>query len=784
MRRFIIPIFFTVVFASSGAWFVVNAQTWLMSPSAPPDNTTVRPIGGGGGDNLGIVDPHTATKVLHLNSAAAPGYRIYGIGGMSAEGALQIASDKMGLSFGAGNNFGFKAITNSNDSAYAGLYAWQTEGSPALVASSAGGFSAQLVGLTNVTNGVIVGNNLANSISLTRQSTEAKNNLYWGNLLLCNPRLPDCGWIPAGASGDGLGNHIATQTLNMDGHSIYNIGASGVDPAIAAVGTLASSTIDSRSVAHHGVYAESSGDSTTAGLYANSTGNGPALLGTSVSGLGGRSYGPLELLDHTASGVSAQIQLGPTAVNRLNVAALAGAPTTNLYWGDKLLCDVSKPNCGWAQGAGSPGYWLDNAKGIHYPDLSGPNASKGILLGRTADSSVNTRLDIGHSYLAGEPSSRYNIASVGLGGAIAQDVVVRGTIAYIATNTGLRIVDVTRDNTPKLLGNLALSASAWGIAIGGRYAYIATTAGLKIVDIIDPAAPTLKGSYTINTINNVVPYTTDVEIAGHYAFVSYALAAGTGGLQVIDVADPSTPIGETITTTNIVDSRNLALQGNDLVLADFVNGLKLYHVTDLIAGNNAAPVFSQPGNFQSVAIRGNAIYVAGSTISIYDRTTGSLQGQWAGLFTKGSYGLQVTDDYAYVINGGLRIFNTDNLSAIQEITSNNPYVAGDEGRMAVVGRMIYLADRSSQLAIKNNQGLLVGAARVNSGVFDAMSVLTNMSTAGTVTVNSLDVGTQGIKVDGSITTSSNGLVLQGVKLNETRLQAIISKCRSVSALCP
>jgi hypothetical protein len=104
--------------------------------------------------------------------------------------------------------------------------------------------------------------------------------------------------------------------------------------------------------------------------------------------------------------------------------------------------------------------------------------------------------------------------------------------------------------------------------------------------------------------------------------------------------------------------------------------------------------------------------------------------------------------------------------------------------MAVVGRMIYLADRSSQLAIKNNQGLLVGAARVNSGVFDAMSVLTNMSTAGTVTVNSLDVGTQGIKVDGSITTSSNGLVLQGVKLNETRLQAIISKCRSVSALCP
>ncbi len=786
MRRFVILIFFTVLITSIGGWFAVSAQTWLMSPSPPPDNTTIRPISGGSGDNLGLTDPHTATEALHLSATTNPGFRLYGIGGTFAQGALQVASDKIGVSLGAVNNFALKAVSTANDASFAGLYAEQTEGYPALVASSAANISAQLFGLTYVSTGLIMGNNPANILSLTAQTADAENKLYWGNRLLCNPKLPNCGWIVSGASGDGLGNHIATQTLNMNGKSIYNIGsasANSSDAAIVAVGTLASTTIDSSSTGFHGIFAESlSADSATAGLYATSTGSGPALYGTSVSGRGGRSSGPLELLNYSLGAVNVplQIQLGPAGNDRLNVAALAGAPTSNLYWGDKLLCDVSDINkpCGWAQGSGTPGFWLDNPKGIHYPaDPAGADATKGVLIGRAVDATVATKLDIGHSYLAGEPSSRYNLAALPLGSA-AQDVVLGGSRAYVATANGLVIVDVTRPILPVVLGSVSGLGSVWGLVVSGRYAYLATSAGLKVIDIIDSRNPILKGSLAIANISSV-PYATDIKVSGHYAFVSYDLTSNTGGLQVIDITDPNLPILKKTVVTNIIDPRNIAINGNDLALVDEFTGLKVYHISDLITQANPAPYISTLATLSGVAIRGNYIFGVGDTLYIFDRANGAEVGRYGDDFQ--AYGIQAADDYVYVLGDKLRIFNTDNVGLISEVANNNPYTASGMGRLAVAGRFIYLADRSAQFSVKNNQGLQASVAFANSGTFDAMSVLSNMGIGGNITAQSLVVGTLGMNVNGTISLSSSGLQLQDVILDKTALDKLFVKC---GAACP
>lgn len=798
MRRFIALLFFSIVVTSGGGWLYVSAQTWIMAPSPPPDNTTVQTIQSGVGDNLGLDNPHEASKALRLSPDANPGYRIYGIADDVANPALQVSSDKIGVSLGAADNFALKSVTLSNDSAYSGLHAINGQGYPSLIASSASHLSAQLFGLTNVSSGLIFGNNTNNLLSPNAQTNSAENNLYWGSNLLCDVTLPNCGWILAGAAGDGLGNHIATQTLNMNGKSIFNIrsnSTNGADAAIIANGTLASTTISAISADQHGIFAQSTaGASSNAGLYATSTKTGLALLGASALGNGARSYGPLELMDYSgSSSVKGQIQFGPDSKNNLNVAALTGTPTSNLYWGDALLCDATKVNCGWAQGSGTPGKWEDNAKGIHYPaDPNGVDSTKGVLIGRSADGSVATKLDIGHSFVSGEPSSRYNLADINPTSGTVNAVVVRDTTAYVATTNSLQIYNIAITGAPVSIGRVALPNPTWGLTVSGHYAYLATTVGLRVVDVSNPSLPVVVGSSAPALAGvSASLYATDVQVSGHYAILLYDLTAGGGGLQVIDITKPSAPVVKKTmnSATDLDQPRGLSIAGNDVAIADTIKGLKVFNLSDLLDPSQPSPTprLSAPSTLSSVVIRGSYIYGAGDSLYVFNLSNGIVAGRFSDDFNTPAYGVQVVDDYAYVVSDGLQIFNVNNSSSIFKVNEAiNPYDVGDAGKLAIAGRWLYVADRSNnRLSIRNNQGLQVSSAVATAGSFDYLSVLGNMDIAGNVTAKSIGAGSRGLTVMGSISLTASGLQLQDLVLDKTALDKIFTKCRSVATNpCP
>ncbi len=796
---FIALIVFSVSITIVGSWVVVSAQTWIMSPSPPPDNTTVQTIQSGSGDNLGLNNPHEAGKLLRLSPDTNPGYRIYGIGDSGADPALQVSSDKMGVSLGATDFFALKSVTLSNNSAYSGLHTGNGQGYPSLIADSASHLSAQLFGLTNVSSGLIFGNNLNNLLSANAQTNNAENNLYWGSNLLCDVTLPNCGWILAGAAGDGLGNHIATQTLNMSGKTIFNIGSNslnGADAAIIATGTLASTTISAISADQHGIFTQSTaGTSAHAGLYATSTKTGLALLGASTLGNGGRSYGPLEIMNYNGTtSVKAQIQFGPDSKNNLNVSALAGNPTSNLYWGNALLCDASKVNCGWAQGSGTPGKWEDNPKGIHYPaDPSGVDSTKGVLIGRAADTSVATKLDIGHSYVSGEPSSRYNLSDITPTSGTVNAVVVRDSTAYVATSNSLQIYNISVAGAPVSIGRVAIPSPTWGLTVSGRYAYLATTIGLRVVDIYNPSLPTPVGSSAALAGVSASLYATDVQVVGHYAILLYDLTVGGGGLQVIDITKPSAPVVKKTmnSSANLDQPRGLSILGNDVAIADTLFGLKVYRLSDLLDPSqpSPAPRLSTPSTLSSVVIRGSYIYGAGDSLYVFNLSDGVAAGRFSDDFNTPAYGLQVIDDYAYVLSDGLQIFNINdpaNTGMYRINNTINPYDAGDAGKLAIAGRWLYLADRTNnQLSIRNNQGLQVSSAVATNGTFDTLSVLGNMDIAGNVTAKSIGVGVRGLTVMGSVDLNASGLQLQDLALDKTALDKIFTKCRSVATNpCP
>jgi len=116
----------------------------------------------------------------------------------------------------------------------------------------------------------------------------------------------------------------------------------------------------------------------------------------------------------------------------------------------------------------------------------------------------------------------------------ANDVVIANGRAYVATYDSLHIYDLGDPIRPVLLGSFSADTVS-GVTISGSIAYLAAgSVGLQIVDISDPAGP--KSIATLKT----GAATGRVGVLGHYAYVS-----DIDGVNVIDITNPALPVLKT-----------------------------------------------------------------------------------------------------------------------------------------------------------------------------------------------------------------------------------------------
>jgi hypothetical protein len=116
-------------------------------------------------------------------------------------------------------------------------------------------------------------------------------------------------------------------------------------------------------------------------------------------------------------------------------------------------------------------------------------------------------------------------------GTAAHDMKVVGTHAYVATEAGMTILDVSDPAAPVVRGTFATAAPCQGIDVAA-HAYLACeSAGVYVVDISNPAVPSLLGSLRLPGL------IWDVAAKGD---VLYAVSFG-GELYVLSVADARRP---------------------------------------------------------------------------------------------------------------------------------------------------------------------------------------------------------------------------------------------------
>jgi hypothetical protein len=154
-------------------------------------------------------------------------------------------------------------------------------------------------------------------------------------------------------------------------------------------------------------------------------------------------------------------------------------------------------------------------------------------------------------------------------GVRALDLILDGNLAYLATEKGLTIIDVSDPLHPVRRGSvLALKGNrSYGLAKKGSHIYLAAgRAGMQVIDVSNPDAPTTIGSaYVGGMIWDVAVHPT--------ANAAYA-ASFRGQVQVFDISNPAAPrltqrVGALSSRSdserNLAAMRDLTPQGNAYV---------------------------------------------------------------------------------------------------------------------------------------------------------------------------------------------------------------------------
>jgi len=193
---------------------------------------------------------------------------------------------------------------------------------------------------------------------------------------------------------------------------------------------------------------------------------------------------------------------------------------------------------------------VGNTTGLRVFDVSNPLSpifKVNHVLGSTTGLPMSITINDGYAYIANghaglqivditNPLSPINIGKIGSSETdFVREVAVEGDYAYLATSSGLKIIDISNKEHPIFVSKfvkLHITDSYHHVAIKGSYAFVTTdTSNIFLVNISDKRNPILVTSLKTKDSCN------KIKIKGDYVYVS-----GDKGLKIIDIVDISNPV--------------------------------------------------------------------------------------------------------------------------------------------------------------------------------------------------------------------------------------------------
>ena len=193
--------------------------------------------------------------------------------------------------------------------------------------------------------------------------------------------------------------------------------------------------------------------------------------------------------------------------------------------------------------------------------------------------------------LDGNPANNFlsRAATFNPGGVLkgAVNLAIAGHYAYILCDRGLVIVDIADPLKPAVAAQIGAPEirSPRSIAIQFRYAFVTDADGLKVVDVTVP-----EHAHALPAATVPIEHAGGLYVARTYAYV----AAGAGGLTIVDVERPEQPRVDQIFTGDgaINDARDVKVaMTNASVFAYVADGRNGLRVVQLVSANATAGAF-------------------------------------------------------------------------------------------------------------------------------------------------------------------------------------------------
>ena len=237
---------------------------------------------------------------------------------------------------------------------------------------------------------------------------------------------------------------------------------------------------------------------------------------------------------------------------------------------------------------------------------------------------------------------------------------------------------------PTALSFLSIPGFANNVDVSGNFAYVAAgSAGLQVVDVTDRRSPHIVGS--LDTPGNA----NDVKVVGNRAYV----ADGSAGLQIIDISNPNNPtlLGALDTAG---EANDVVVVGNRAYVADGPTGLKIIDVS-----NPQAPAllgtFDTPGIARGVDVSGFIAVIAdGSSVRTVDVSNPASPTALGSISATDARDLTVDGNIAYVadFSGSLRVISFSTPTAPQLLATTPQSLGGILMDVAKARDFIFGAD--------------------------------------------------------------------------------------------
>ncbi len=245
---------------------------------------------------------------------------------------------------------------------------------------------------------------------------------------------------------------------------------------------------------------------------------------------------------------------------------------------------------------------------------------------------------------------------------------------------GLYVLDVSDPWNPQIATTLSFPDTVNDVTVAGFQAFVAArSAGLFVVDLSTPSSPTVLGQY------NTPGLAWRVDASDSYAFV----ADRGGGLRIVDVSNPSAPV-EVGALDTPGDARDVSVWGTLAFIADGPEGLRIVDVYNPSAPSEVGHA-TLAGITYSVVANGTFAYTTnGQGLEAWDVSTPSAP-QMVKFYDAPGWAVHATlaGGYLYLSarDAGLLVLDMTDPSGVQEV-GNYP---GDQARpIFVSGHYAYI----------------------------------------------------------------------------------------------